>query len=130
MLRFRCPVRQRLWNIDNQLFSLSGAKIMNEFGVVKNLGEAAINVATGDGKEVLSGVLKAASSAADGGIIGNVYAEHIAQVATGETPPTMGDINVGLDIIDSLGNQDGVTDVNDIGDIIGGIIEGIRSLFS
>lgn len=103
---------------------------MNLFGVVGHLGNAVIGVATGDGTKVIGSVLKATSSAVDGGFVGGVVAERVTGLATGEIPPSVGDINAGLNIIDSLGNQDGSTDLSDVSDIIGGIFEGIGSLFS
>jgi hypothetical protein len=103
---------------------------VNLFGVVENLGNAVIGVATGDGTKVIGSVLKATSSAVDGGFVGKVIAERVTGLATGEIPPSVGYINAGLNIIDSLGNQDGSTDLSDVGDMIGDIFEGIGNLFS
>lgn len=103
---------------------------MNLFGVVKNLGTAVVGVATGDGTKVIDSVLKATNAAVDGGFVGKVIAERVTGLATGEIPPSAGDINAGLNIIDSLGNQDGSTDFSDVGDIIGDIFEGIGDFFS
>jgi hypothetical protein len=103
---------------------------MNLFGVAMHLGNAVVGIATGDGTKVLGGVLKATSSAIDGGIIGNAIASHTTDLVSGEAPLTGGHIIAGLSAIDNLGNQDGVTDLSDLGDIIGGVFEGIGDLFS
>lgn len=103
---------------------------MNLFGVVGHLGNAVIGVATGDGTKVIGSVLKATSSAVDGGFLGKVVADRVTGLATGEISPSTGDINAGLSIIDSLGNQDGSTDLSDVGDMIGDVFEGIGNLFS
>jgi hypothetical protein len=103
---------------------------MNLLGIGLHLGNALIGVATGDGTKVLGSVLKATSSAVDGGIIGSMVAGHATDLATGEAPVTGGHIMAGLNGIDALGNQDGVTDLNDIGEIIHHAVEGIGDLFS
>lgn len=103
---------------------------MNLFGVAMHLGNAVIGITTGDGTKVIGSVLKATSSAVDGGIVGNAIAGHLTDLATGEAPITGSHIIAGLNAIDNLGNQDGVTDVNDLGNIVGDIFEGIGNLFS
>lgn len=114
----------------DQLFINKGAKIVNLFGGVGHLSHAVISVATGDGTKVIGSVLKATSAAVDGGFIGGIVADRVTGLTTGEIPPSVGDINAGLNIIDSLGNQDGSTDLSDVGDIFGDIFEGVGNLFS
>lgn len=100
-----------------------------------HLGEAAVGIATGNSAQCLGGLVKSAASIIPGGsLVASAVLGHVTDLSTGQAELTDAHMNMAAhsahnalnsvsDAIDAMGNGDGVADIGDIADFIGGIFD-------